>query len=400
MKRFSYKAKDQKTGKVVKNSIQAESERLAGKLLMERGFLPLEIKEESLNGGINKVMNRVTMKDKIIFTRQFATLIGSGLPLADSLRTVADQTSNKLMKGIVEDMLSSVEGGKPLSEAMDRYPDVFNNVYRALIGAGEMSGTLDKALIRLAEQQEKDAETISRVRGAMVYPAIVMVVMVAVMLFMVFSVVPQVEALYKDLGQTLPMMTLILVWMTNFILSFWWLILAIFVALGWLFWQWLHTESGIKFKDNFKLNVPLFNKLTRRLYMARFARTAQTLLTTGVAMLDVLHISGEAMNNTVVQKEIDDAADKVKGGSALSTSLKDKQYIMPLLPQMIYIGEQSGKIDDMLGKAAQVYEDELEEEVRNLSTMIEPILMVVLALMAGGLIAAVLLPIYQLVNIV
>jgi type IV pilus assembly protein PilC len=327
-------------------------------------------------------------------------LIGSGLPLADSLRTVADQTSNKLMKGIVEDMLSSVEGGKPLSEAMDRYPDVFNNVYRALIGAGEMSGTLDKALIRLAEQQEKDAETISRVRGAMVYPAIVMVVMVAVMLFMVFSVVPQVEALYKDLGQTLPMMTLILVWMTNFILSFWWLILAIFVALGWLFWQWLHTESGIKFKDNFKLNVPLFNKLTRRLYMARFARTAQTLLTTGVAMLDVLHISGEAMNNTVVQKEIDDAADKVKGGSALSTSLKDKQYIMPLLPQMIYIGEQSGKIDDMLGKAAQVYEDELEEEVRNLSTMIEPILMVVLAVMAGGLIAAVLLPIYQLVNIV
>ena len=400
MRRFTYKAKDQKTGKVVKSSIQAESERLAGKLLMERGFLPIDIKEEALDKGINKALNRITLKDRIIFTRQFATLVGAGLPLADSLRTTADQTANKLMKAVVEELLSQVEGGRPLSEAMDRYPDVFNNVYRALIGAGEMSGTLDKALFRLAAQQEKDAETISRVRGAMVYPAIVMVVMIAVMLFMVFSVVPQVEALYKDMGQVLPWMTQVLVFTTNFMLNFWWLILALCGVLGWLFYQWLKTESGIRFKDNFKLNVPLFNRLTRRLYMARFARTSQTLLTTGVAMLDVLRISGEAVNNTIVQGEINDAADKVKGGSSLSSSLKDKTYIMPLVPQMIYIGEQSGKIDDMLGKAAQVYEDELEEEVRNLSTLIEPILMVVLALMAGGLIAAVLLPIYQLVNIV
>jgi type IV pilus assembly protein PilC len=400
MKRFAYKAKDSKTGKVVKGSIQAESERLAGKLLLDRGMMPENIKEELTNQGANKLINRVSLKDKIIFTRQFATLVGSGLPLADSLHTVAEQTQNKTMKAILEDVLGMVEGGKSLSEAMDKYPDVFNNVYRALISAGEMSGTLDKSLVRLAEQQEKDAETISKVRGAMVYPAIVLAVMVIVMLFMVFSVVPQVEALYNDLGQTLPMMTLILVGITNFMLGYWWLVLIILAMLGYLFWQYLKTEGGIKFKDTFKLNVPLFNRLTRRLYMARFARTTQTLLLAGVSMLDVLKISGEAVNNTVVQKEIDSAAEKVKGGSALSSALKDREYILPLVPQMTYVGEQSGKIDEMLGKAAQVYEDELDEEVRNLSTMIEPILMVVLAVMAGGLIAAVLLPIYQLVNIV
>lgn len=399
MKRFSYKAKD-KAGKTVKGSVQAESERLAGKLLMERGYMPSEIREENTASAANKLFNRVTLKDKILFTRQFATLVGSGLPLADSLHTVAGQTQNKVMKAVIEDVLRMVEGGKSLSEAMDKYPDVFNNVYRALVSAGEMSGTLDKALVRLAEQQEKDAETMSKVRGAMVYPAIVLAVMVLVMVFMVFSVVPQVESLYNDLGQALPWMTQILVAITNFMLRFWWLVLGILAIVGYLFWQWLKTDSGIRFKDSFKLNVPLFNKLTRRLYMARFARTAQTLLLSGVALLDVLKISGDAVNNMIVKAEIDSAADKVKGGSALSVALKDKDYILPLIPQMVHVGEQSGKIDEMLGKAAQVYEDELDEEVRNLSTMIEPILMVVLALMAGGLIAAVLLPIYQLVNIV
>jgi type IV pilus assembly protein PilC len=194
--------------------------------------------------------------------------------------------------------------------------------------------------------------------------------------------------------------TQILVACTNFLLAYWWAVLIGMGVIGYLFWQWLKTEPGIKFKDTFNLNVPLFSKLTRRLYMARFARTTQILLATGVSMLDVLKISGEAVNNTVVNEQIEDAATRVKGGALLSSALKDKEYILPLVPQMVSIGEQSGKIDEMLGKAAQIYEDELEEQIRNLSTMIEPILMVILALMAGGLIVAVLLPIYQIVNVV
>jgi len=399
MKRFEYKAKDTKSGRNVKGTIQAESERLAGKLLMERGFAPTEIKEEGGNAA-DKLMYKIALKDKIVFTRQFSTLIGSGLPLADALKTVADQTQNKLMRAVIEDILGMVSGGKSLSESLDKYPDVFDNVYRALVAAGELSGTLDKSLIRLAAQQEKDAATMSKIRGAMTYPVIVMAVMMMVMLFMVFSVIPQVESLYLDLGQELPGATRILVGLTNFMLNFWWLVLALVVAGVFLAVQWLKTESGIHFKDQFKLKVPMFNALTTRLYNARFTRTSQTLLETGVPMLDVLRISGDAVNNTIVQADIQEAAEKVKGGAALSASLRDKKTIMLLVPQMIYVGEQSGRIDEMLGKCAQVFEDELEERVRTISTMIEPVLMVFLALGAGGIIAAVLLPMYNLVNIV
>lgn len=400
MRRFKYTAKDNKSGKTVKGSIQAESERLAGKLLLDRGFSPIKVKEEVIGSGLQKITNRITIKDKIVWTRQFATLIGSGLPISSALNTVGEQTQNKILRAATEDILSMVESGRSLASALEKYPEIFSKVYRSLVAAGEVSGTLDDSLKRLALQLEKDAATMSRVRGAMVYPAIVLAVMIFVMLFMVLSVVPQVQTLYNDLGQTLPWTTQILVWFTNFLLKWWWVVLILLIAVVYLLWHYFRTKKGIRFKDTFKLNVPLFSKLTRKLYMSRFARTTQILLATGVSMLDVLKIAGESVNNVIVKEEIDDAANKVKGGTKLSTALKDKQYILPLIPQMISVGEQSGKIDEMLGKAAQVYEDELEEEVRNLSTMIEPILMVILAIMAAGLIVAVLLPIYQLVNIV
>lgn len=400
MKRFKYVAKDGKTGAKLKGTIQAENERAAGKLLVERGYIPDTVKEESSGGMFAKFTNKVPTKDKIVFTRQFATLVGAGLPLATSLRTVADQTQNKPMKAIVEDILASVEGGKSLADSFGKHPEVFDKVYLSLISAGEMSGTLDESLRRIAAQEEKDAAMMSKIRGAMTYPAIVLVVILLVVGFMMFTVVPQVESLYHDLKQPLPALTAFMVGMANFVMNFWWIILLVVGGIVWFFGQFLRTESGIRFAANFKLNVPLFKGLFRRLYMARFARTAQILLATGVAMLDTLKISGEAMNNVVVQKSIDEAAEKVKGGKALSESLKGKDYILPLVPQMISIGEQSGKIDEMLGKVAQVYEDELDEQIRTISTMIEPILMVFLAVVAGGMIAAILFPIYSLVNMV
>ena len=396
MKRFSYRAKDTRTGRTLKGSIQAESERAAGKLLVERGFVPDYLKEEG-TGLLDKI-NGVTTKDKIVFTRQFATLVGAGLPLANSLRTVAEQTQNKKMRGIIEEILADVEAGKSLGDAFAKHPKVFDKVYLALVRAGEVSGTLDESLKRIATQQEKDAAMMSKIRGAMTYPLIVLVVIIAVIVFMMSTVVPQVEGLYEDLGEELPALTAFMVGLAKFGAQFWWLILLIFVGIIGGILQFRRTKTGIRFFANFKLNVPLFKGLFQKLYMARFARTAQILLATGVPMLDTLKISGEAVNNVVVQNSIDEAAEKVQAGKALSIALRDKPYILPLIPQMISIGEESGKIDEMLGKAAQVFEDELDEQIRALSTMIEPVLMVVLAIVAGGMVGAILFPIYSLVS--
>lgn len=399
MKKFNYSARDSSTDKVVHATVQADTETAAAKLLMSQGFLPLDIKEDDgANGWFGRIANHVTAKDKIVFTRQLATLIGAGLPLSQSLRTVTEQTQNKRLRGVAEEIVAAVEGGKSLSDAFGQHKDIFDNVFLSLIAAGEVSGTLDESLKRVANQQEKDAATMGKIKGALTYPIIVVVVIFAVMGFMLFTVVPQVKKLYTDMHMQLPFLTQIMVSAADFIGKFWWLVILVLGIGGYFFAQYLKTDSGIKFKDTFKLNVPLFGVMFRKLYMARFARTGQTLLSTGVAMLDMLHIASEAVNNTIIGQGVERAAEKVKGGKALSVALEPEDYILPLVPQMIKIGEQSGKIDDMMGKTAQVYEDELEEEIKAISTAIEPILMVVLAVMAGGMVGAILLPIYSLVN--
>ncbi|HEY1085998.1 MAG TPA: type II secretion system F family protein [Candidatus Saccharimonadales bacterium] len=400
MKRFNYEAKDTATGNIVKASVQADSENAAAKLLLSQGFTPHSIKEVDESGSIlAKFTGRITTKDKVVFTRQLSTLIGAGLPLAQSLHTVYEQTENKKLQSVIDDIIASVEGGKSLADSFSNHSEVFNNVFLALVKAGEASGTLDDALKRIALQQEKDAAMMSKIRGAMVYPAIVLAVIGLVVGFMVVVVVPQVEKLYKDLNQQLPFITQAMVGIAHFLTGIGGLITVAVLVLGGVYLKsYLKTEQGIKNKDTLKLNVPLFGGMFRKLYMARFARTGQTLLNTGVPMLDMLTITGQAVNNVIIEKSILNAAEKVKGGKALSDSIKTEDYILPFVPQMINIGEKSGKIDEMLGKAAQVYEDELDEEIKSLSTAIEPILMVVLAVVAGSLVGAILLPIYGLVN--
>jgi type IV pilus assembly protein PilC len=399
VKKFDYQAKDTSTNKTVRATVQADSESAAAKLLIAQGFTPLDIKEANENGSFfGKLTGRITTKDKVVFTRQLATLIGAGLPLSQSLHTVLEQTENKRLQGIVEEIVTSVEGGKSLSESFSKHPEVFDNVFLALIAAGEVSGTLDESLKRVALQQEKDAATMSKIKGALTYPLIVLVVIFGVMGFMLFTVVPQVEKLYRDLHKDLPLLTLIMVSSANFLAKFWWLVIILLGIGIYFLLQYLKTDAGIKLKDTAKLNMPVFGKMFRKLYMARLARTGQTLLATGVAMLDMLRITSTAVNNTVIGRSIDRAAEKVKGGKALSASLQPEEYILPLVPQMIKIGEQSGKIDEMMGKTAQVYEDELDEEIKAISTAIEPILMVILAVVAGGMVGAILLPIYSLVN--
>ena len=398
MKKFLYEVRDKATNKTEKGEIQADSERVAGKLLLERGLVPLSIKEINTEGGLAGLTSRITTKDKIVFTRQFSTLVGAGLPIAQGLRTVSEQTENKKMKSVIDDILASVEAGSSLSDSFSKHPDVFDKVYLSLVAAGEISGTLDESLRRIAMQQEKDAAMMSKIRGALTYPMIVLLVIFAVIGFMLFSVVPQVEKLYKDLKEEVPLLTQIMIGSANFLINFWWVVLLVVVLGAWFFKQWLKTESGIHFAALFKLNVPIFNPLFRKLYMARFSRTGQLLLSTGVSMNDMLTITADAVNNVIIKQSIDEVNKLVQSGKNLSDSLRDKDYVLLLVPQMISIGEQSGKIDEMLGKTAQVYEDELDEQIKAISTMIEPLLMVVLAVVAGGLIGAILVPIYALVN--
>lgn len=399
MKRFNYKARDKKTGKIVKGSVQAANEQAAGKLLVEQGLVPSRVSEEGANNPLSKVTDKVKTKDRIVFTRQFSTLIGAGLPLSNALRTVADQTQAKPMKAVIEEILASVESGKSLHEAMSKFPEVFNGVYLSLIQAGETSGTLDVALKRLADQEEKDESMMSKIRGAMVYPAIILVVIIAVLAFMMIAVVPQVKGLYEDLGEELPALTQFLVNMTDFLGKFWWLMLLVITAgvMG-MVYLFKKTPAGQKAWDKFKLHAPIFGKLFQKLYVSRFARTAEMLLATGVPMLESIKIAIGAASNRVIDEEFGKSLEVLKSGKPLSEALKDRAYMLPLVPQMASIGEESGRIDEMLGKAAQVYENELDEQISNISTMIEPILMVIMAGLIGVVIGGTLLPIYQLVS--
>ena len=398
MKRYNYKATEKATRKTVSGVIQAESEREAGHLLVEQGYIPEKIVEEDTKSVFAKIKNKVTTKDRIIFTRQFSTLIGAGLPMSRSLKTAAEQSTSKPMKAVIEDVTASVEAGKSLSDALAQHPDVFGDVYLSLVAAGEMSGTLDTALARLATQDEKDSNMISKIRGAMVYPGIIFLVIIAVLAFMLVAVVPEVRKLYEDMNKPLPDITKALVKISDFFANQWWIILIIVVLVVWGVRTYRRTDAGKRTFALFKLNVPVFKTLFQRLYMNRFCRTMEMLLGTGVSMLDAIHISARATSNFYMQQQFENAAEKVKSGKALSESVQDLDYILPLVPQMINIGEQSGKIDEMIGKAAEVYENELDEKIANISTMIEPFLMVIMAGLIGIVIAGTLLPIYSLVS--
>lgn len=393
---YNYKARDTNTNKIIRSTVQGNNEAAAARILMAQGIVPLEMTPVGSGGLLSNLRSHVGSKDVVIFTRQLSTMLNAGLPLAQSLATVEDQTSNKTLKTIIADLVGSINGGASLSEALSKYPKVFNNVYIALVRAGETSGTLDQSLARLADQQEHDADQLSKIRNAMLYPAIVLVVIIAVVVFMLVTLIPEVVNMYNDLGKTLPMSTEILMGIVDFFGSWWFVIIPVVIGLIFFARRWLATTSGRRAWDSFKLNMPMFNSLFRKLYMARFSRTAQVLLESGVSMMETLKISADAVNNVVVRDEILQAVGKVKNGKALSDSLTGQDYILPFVPQMIRIGENSGSIDAMLAKVADYYDKEVDNAIAAISTLIEPILMVAMAGMIGFIVLAVLLPIYSL----
>jgi type IV pilus assembly protein PilC len=396
---FRYTARDPATGQYVKSDVQAETEQAAAKLIRREGLVPIDIKlsEKGATGFLARRFNHVKTKDKVLFSRQLSTLINAGLPLVQSLRNVNGQTTNKSLKVVINKVISDVEAGSTLSVSMSKHPEVFNQVYVSLIAAGEASGTLDKALERLAIQQEKDADIISKVRGAMVYPVIVILVMVAVLGFMIVKVLPQVQVLYEGLpGAELPLVTRILLAVSNFVVRFWWLVILILGFLAFVTTRWARTFGGKQVIDRLKMKMWPIGPLFTKMYMARFARTGATLVASGVPLIQMLDITANSVNNVHIESAIHRAAEKVKGGKALSDSLQNERDFLELVPNMLRIGEQSGSLEQMLSKTADYYEKEVDDQIKAISTIIEPVLMVILGVVAFTIVAAVLLPIYGL----
>lgn len=397
---YKYTALEASTGHKIKDQIEAESEKGAAKLLQERGLTPIEIVDVSKGGSpLDNLLKRVPSKEKVIFSRQLSTLINAGLPIVQSLNSVSGQTHNKALQGVIRAVISDVEGGSSFADALSKHPKVFNQVYISLVAAGESSGTLDVALERLANQQEKDAEIISKIRGAMIYPIIVLIVMVAVVTFMMVEVLPQVQNLYNGLpGVKLPLVTRVLLAVSHATIHYWWAVIIIVGAAVFLTTRWARTGPGKDVIDSAKMRVWPVGQLFVKLYMARFTRTGATLVGSGVPLLQMMSITADAVNNVHIERSLARAADKVKGGKALSDSLQGDPNFPELVPNMIHIGEQSGALENMLSKCADYYEREVDNQIAAIQTLVEPVLMVILGIVAFTIVAAILLPIYGLVG--
>lgn len=398
---FRYTARDSKTGERVKSEVQAESEVAAAKLIRESGLSPLEVvaKDAGSDNIISRFRNKVKAKDRIMFARQLSTLINAGLPLVQSLRSVLDQTQSKPLKTVLTQVIHDVEAGSSFAVSLGKYPKVFNQIFVNLVAAGETSGTLDTTLERIAFQQEKDAEIMGKVRGAMAYPAIVLLVMGGVMGFMVVSVLPQVKSIYEGIaGATLPITTRILLGFSDFIIKFWPFFIVAIGVLAFISTKWARSGPGKIIVDRFKMKSWPIGPLFMKLYMARFARTATTLVSSGVPLLQVLEITSRSVNNVHIEASINAAIEKVRGGKALSEAIEKDPNFLDLVPKMLKIGEQSGAIEQMMEKIADYYEKEVDNQIKTISTIIEPVMMVLLGVIAFIMVAAILMPIYGLAN--
>lgn len=397
---FVYTAKDREADKEVKGRIQADSEQAAANILIGKKLYPINI-APATGTGINRsinLFNKVSSKNRVIFTRQLATLVKAGLPISQALATAIGQVNDKNFQQILQKIAASVEGGTSLADSFAQYPAVFNQVYVSLVHAGEESGTLDDSLERLADQQEKEQQIVSKIRGAFIYPALVLATIIAVVIFMFVSVLPQIVGLYEELKKELPILTRIMFSITQTVIKFWPLFLLLLIATIFGIRAYIRTPKGREQFDRLKMRVPVFGTLFRKVYMARFSRTMASLVNSGVPLLEGLKTSSEAINNVVLKKEVVDAADQVKNGKSLSSSLENAKHFLPLVPQMIKVGEESGSMGDMLDKVASFYEEEVDQTVKNLSTVIEPVMMIILGVMVMFIIVAILYPVYSLVG--
>jgi type IV pilus assembly protein PilC len=387
-------------GKQIQGFIESKDTREAARYLQNHQLIPITI-SSSDKTGLSKYLHffkKTSPKDLIFFTRQLSSMLTSGLTLMQSLTILRDQMKHTAMNDIVEGIVSDVENGKTLSKGIEKYEALFTPIYIALIRTGEASGLLDKVLTRLADNLEKQEALRQTLKGALMYPIIVIIMMVIVTIVMLIFVIPQLSVLYGNLNLELPIQTQIVVAASNIVSAFWPLVAGGIALAFYGFRRWYRKEQGRKIVDRYLLKLPIFGKLLTQSMMTEFSRTFGLLISSGALVVDSLIKSGDVVGNIHYKEAILLVAKRVEKGITVSDAMNASPFFPPYLIQMAKIGEQTGKLDEALMKTSEYYEREVNQTVKTLTTLMEPLIMVMLALGVGFLIFAVITPIYNLLS--
>ena len=399
---FSYKIKTQ-NGEILEGKIEAPDENAAVETLQGKGYLILSI--ERLEGDIfsidlNKYFQKTTNKDIVIFTRQLSTLIDADMPLAEGLRTLARQFEKPSLRKTISEISDAIEGGSALSSALSAHPKLFSSFYIKLVQSGEISGKLHEALLYLADHLERSQEINSKIKGALAYPAFVVFALIVVTGIMVIYVLPQLLAIFKDVGANdLPLTTRMLIWVTTFVNNYIYYLAGLIFGSVFFGWRYVKTPGGKAVFDNIKINMPALGTVVRNLYLARISESLSTLIKSGIPILDTIHITSDLVGNMNYQRVLLDAEESVRGGGNISDVLNRYKEIPPLMSSMVAIGEKTGKLDFMLDHISKFYKSESDSTIDSIATLIEPILVLILGVAVAILVSAILLPIYNLVNV-
>ena len=408
MPNFTYRGVTSGGGQV-RAEITAPDERSAARQLRSQGIVVQNIAVKRGVGakielgdlpGLSTLLGGVRGKDISVFSRQFATMIAAGLPLVQCLQTLGMQMERKSFQDIIAKVAYDVESGSTLSDALGRFPRVFDELYVNLVHVGETGGVLDSMLSRLSTYLEKAQALKHRVQMAIVYPILVMTIAVLVVAFLMIFIIPIFAAFFNNAGVPLPLPTRIVIAVSNGVTRYWYIVLAVWAAAMFGFRAWYRTDAGRLAVDRFFLRAPIFGPLVRKISIARFTRTLSALLGGGVPIIDALRITAKTAGNRVVENSVMAARERVMAGHTLGERLKDSGVFPPMVVQMVIVGEQTGALDNMLAKVADYYEDEVDVAVSGLTALLEPLLIVFLGVVIGGIVIAIYLPIFKVVTLV
>jgi len=400
---FNYVART-KQGEMQTGIVEAANRNEAVETLQSRGLVLLDLRSDSSGGSIFsmklKVFQRMKLREMTTFSRQLATLVSAQVPLLSSLQALAKQTENEYFKDIILEVANDVEGGAVLSKAFSRYPKVFSSVFVNMIRAGEASGGMENALNYLADYLEKQYDLNNKVRGALMYPAFIISAFIVIAVLMMILVVPKLTGFLKETGQELPWMTQVIIWISVFLTNWWWLFLIFLISMFFYFSYVLKNSSIAREQwDTVKIHLPLFGKqVFQKIYVTRIADNLSTLIQGGLSILQALQVTSEVVGNTVYQKIITEAKEDVRIGNTLSSSLSKHREIPTMVTQMIMTGEQTGSLDIILKKLGQFYNKEVDNTMATVTQLIEPIMILLIGGAVAILVAAILMPIYNIAN--
>jgi type IV pilus assembly protein PilC len=401
---FEYRARD-RSGGVHAGEMDGSSAAAVAGALREKGYVPLKIDEKRVTAldkelSIPGFKKKVKVKEIAIFSRQLSTMVNSGLTLIRALVILEEQTENAMLREIISDVKAKVEQGSSLSAALEHHPDTFNHLYVSMIRAGEVGGALDETLIRLADTLEAQVRLRSKVKSAMAYPVVVLALIVLIVTGMLVFVVPIFENMYSDLGGALPLPTQVLINISGILTTFWWMFIGGIVGSVVGFKRWKKTASGQAAWDRFKLRLPIFGKVVQKVAISRFARTFSVLSRTGVPVLQALDIVSVTAGNTMVSNAVADIQSSVKRGESLAGPLTKHEVFPPMVTHMMSVGEETGALDTMLGKVSDFYDSEVDDTVNAITSLIEPLLIIVMGLAVGGILIALYLPMFNIANLI